>query len=694
MHGCRDVLMHVCRDVLVRSQVDSVWKLGSHPRAVPAFDLVVIDESESVLRHFASPTVRSPVSVMRTLRSMVAAARHGVITMDAFWGSATHDFLRAAGVPPERNRLVINEHRGAARTFRFSNDRAAWTDRVLEDLAAGCNVVVVSLSTETLYKVAEAVSSRFRDAAALPVLMHTSKTGDEVKKELRDVDALWSRYRLVMYSPTIEAGVDFSLEHFDRMYLYVCGRSTTPLGAMQMTGRVRKLRTNVVDACAASSVRLLPPWPPAATTEDVRAFLTWVDQHAGGQEEEDEKEGAGMDDTTAVGSVSEVWEAAVVQRVRRLPVEDAVLPVLVDAADPAEPPETFYLPSVEMLVYAERDRINASRRFLLGFRELAEDAGHVVEVVSSVSDARAAVGDAVLPTDTATSMTSGESVAAGVKHQAGRLLAAPDLDAAAAAEVEARVMANTATEEDKWAWHRHIYKSAWGLGTVDAAFVEENGVHPCNPCTVQLCHVLFPERDIPHAGVDDLRHDDKAMLLRAPLIRQTLHALGFAHPFDTAHVVRDLEEVWVECMLHTHMFGPENYKHHVRLFSADAAVSRSPSDAWKRGDMVKAINMVLRRIGITLEHAGAPRQVGSRGARLRKYEYRLCPSDVAKAAELLSLRQPSCVEGGTPLAVAIRATCACGVYAHLARTPAGGGIATWQDDGDSGADPLDAVAAE
>jgi hypothetical protein len=41
----------------------------------------------------------------------------------------------------------------------------------------------------------------------------------------------------LIYSPTIEAGVDFNVDHFDPLYVYCCLWSTTQLGLTQMTQR-------------------------------------------------------------------------------------------------------------------------------------------------------------------------------------------------------------------------------------------------------------------------------------------------------------------------------------------------------------------------------------------------------------------------------------------------------------------------
>lgn len=114
-------------------QVDSFQRLAPL-FGVPSFDVVILDEIESVLRHFGSATLAAPISVMESFVSMIETAT-SVLSMDAFWGAAAHDFIERCGVT---QRLVINEYRGAPRTFVFDDDENAWQERIRSDLVGAC----------------------------------------------------------------------------------------------------------------------------------------------------------------------------------------------------------------------------------------------------------------------------------------------------------------------------------------------------------------------------------------------------------------------------------------------------------------------------------------------------------------------------------------------------------------------------
>ena len=61
---------------------------------------------------------------------------------------------------------------------------------------------------------------------------------------MKDVNKLWKKYQLIMFSPTIEAGIDFNVEHIDKIYVILSPKSTSPRGLMQMLGRCRNINDN------------------------------------------------------------------------------------------------------------------------------------------------------------------------------------------------------------------------------------------------------------------------------------------------------------------------------------------------------------------------------------------------------------------------------------------------------------------
>lgn len=74
----------------------------------------------------------------------------------------------------------------------------------------------------------------------------SADSSETEKQGLANCNERWLAYRLLFISPTVGAGIDFSVKgHFDKAYGYGSSRSNTARGLMQMKGRVRHLTDNV-----------------------------------------------------------------------------------------------------------------------------------------------------------------------------------------------------------------------------------------------------------------------------------------------------------------------------------------------------------------------------------------------------------------------------------------------------------------
>lgn len=537
-----------------------------------------------------------------------------MVTLDAGWGALTHSVLKKAGLS---NLLVVNERPPACpRTFSFTNDDAAWRDQIQEDLAAGLNVVVVTLSSERAYEVGEAGESA---VGAERVVVHTSKTSDDVKRRLVDVDALWSQARLVVYSPTIAAGVDFSTRHFDRMYFYACAQSALPSTALQMLFRVRHLEDVRVRCCVAPTMRLSTEASRAPmTSREMVRWLRWMGSDLRG-------------DTVCAEE--------------RLVSDDPCAPAPAHTPHPVAwlPPLSYWLLT---MAFVEAERYNARAGFVHEFAHLAEAAGHHV-TVERVRDTRRERPE------------PGADPAKTAQRMLAAVEAAPALTAEESEALRGRVLGNQASSEDKWRHYVEVYKAGWGVDRIDAAFLEANGTEPSSPKVKLLTRVLCPGlRRQPDA---DVSLTERANIFKLPRIEEVLEGLGLESAFDDETVIGDLMAAFDARLRGSEMF--RKYERTARLFRHDASVTGE----WDLKKVVKAVNMVLGAVGLGLVvHTSQRRQVNKQ--RTTVLTYRLDPEAVANMVELVKLRlrvvaAPALVEN--PHARARVEACTLPRYGHL-----------------------------
>ena len=321
------------------------------------------------------------------------------------------------------------------------------------------------------------------------------------------------------------------------------------------------------------------------------------------------------------------------------------------------PPQSYWF---HILSYVEAERQNASVQFLREFAVLAEAAGHTVTLVKTKD--RAAE-----PPEATVQVTQEKMLAAHA--------AMPTVTTADAMELEARIFRNEASEDDKWLHFVETYKAAWGLDKIDADFIKKHGTAALPSQVKLLARLLCPElRRDPTADVGIV---ERNAILKIPLVEETLAALGFESPFDTATVVPDLMAAFEIKLKKTHMF--ESYNQTSKLFYSTAGVDAT----WDANKVSKALNMVLGVAGLSLEGETTRARKGGGVREATTRNYRLSADSVGEMLELVKLwlarvgATPS-----SPHALAALEACTLPKYGHLVT-----GVATAVEG--PGDDPLD-----
>ena len=222
-------------------QIDSMIKVlsDSDPFAtefeIKTYDLVVIDESESVINHLYSNLINNKRDLFDFIRNILIVASK-ILVLDGDFGNRSYEFIRELG----NNLILENISRKTDKKFIFMDDKEDFEEKIDKDLLNGKNIVVVSMSATEITKYMEKYEKKYK------CILHTSHTSDTVKKELEFVNVLWKKYQLIMYSPNIEAGLSFVEEHLDNMYVILCKNTITQRALLQMMWRCRNVKNNKV----------------------------------------------------------------------------------------------------------------------------------------------------------------------------------------------------------------------------------------------------------------------------------------------------------------------------------------------------------------------------------------------------------------------------------------------------------------
>lgn len=209
------------------------------------YDLVVLDEITSCLTQMDSGLHRENLPINRqSLDSMVRDAKY-VISMDADIderGITTIHNLR----PNERIYMqhnTIKKRRGWK--IKHWLTKYDWFEQIKSALAAGKNIVIPTSSSQLGEKILMKYLTEECQIPETEIRFYHRGSDDHVE-ELKDVNTHWKRFRILIYTSTVNVGIDFTEEHFDLMFVYGSKMSNCVRELKQMMGRIRKIRERIV----------------------------------------------------------------------------------------------------------------------------------------------------------------------------------------------------------------------------------------------------------------------------------------------------------------------------------------------------------------------------------------------------------------------------------------------------------------
>ena len=228
-------------------QLESVIKLDKNNdgfidefnKIVPQYDLIIIDEVESVLNQFDSPTFKGyNKETFEYLEEIILNSKK-VITLDGDLSNRTYNYINYFG----NSINIINNVQVNKMHFDIIDDEAEYMKQIYKELDNNNKIVIVSQSRTFPENIKKDLNEKYPN---LNILLYTSFTSGHEKRLLENVNDIWINADVLLYSPTIEAGVNFDLSHFNKKFGILSNLSTSPRSFLQMLARVRKVTdTNI-----------------------------------------------------------------------------------------------------------------------------------------------------------------------------------------------------------------------------------------------------------------------------------------------------------------------------------------------------------------------------------------------------------------------------------------------------------------
>lgn len=220
-------------DSLVRLNYQDTFTLQNF---IPSYDLVVIDEMEGILSHFNAKTLSRKEETYYVLTRLLKE-NNNIFCLDGDLHNRSLDYLQ--NTIQRDFTFYKNEYKPKKKKIKFTRDLKYFNDAMTKDLKNNKKIVLPSM----LCNPTQEYKKKYGEMG-YNVICHNGI--DKNNGQLKEFKKEWKQADLLLYSPTIEAGVDFDVKHFDTCYGYMSENSTSARAFSQMLHRVRQFESDEV----------------------------------------------------------------------------------------------------------------------------------------------------------------------------------------------------------------------------------------------------------------------------------------------------------------------------------------------------------------------------------------------------------------------------------------------------------------
>ena len=248
-------------------QMESLMRLGES-----LYDLVIMDESESLLTQFLSSTMDNKISSnLYTLQTIVSKSVK-LIICDAFISQRSLEMVRnlrdISHVEFRKNTYIIEKREVHYYTSDTTNEEfilpemkknnktesapkmtgvKKLTKKMLELLSAGKKIYCISSSKDLIHDYLMTISEIKKLQEEKKVLVYSSETEDKLKKEtLQNVNKNWSNVQLILATSSITVGISYDKLDFDYIFVYAKSSGPCVRDLIQSSMRIRRIKSNII----------------------------------------------------------------------------------------------------------------------------------------------------------------------------------------------------------------------------------------------------------------------------------------------------------------------------------------------------------------------------------------------------------------------------------------------------------------
>ena len=219
------------------------------------YDMIVLDESESLLYHFDGGTMENKeIQIWNFFDELLRHSRK-LVLMDGDVSQRSLSFARCYG----STTYIKNTNAGGRKVFNLMLDEGRWEERLYEDLDRfhredpSFRVCVVSQSSSRAVALQAEISQKRPHLKALSLV---GTDGGETKRRfMENINETLQDVNVFLYSPVIESGVDITVP-VKKVFGVLCGRSNSQRAYLQMLARCRNVEDPRMDVLSDSMLKI------------------------------------------------------------------------------------------------------------------------------------------------------------------------------------------------------------------------------------------------------------------------------------------------------------------------------------------------------------------------------------------------------------------------------------------------------
>ena len=215
------------------------------------YDLIILDEIESLLNQFSSSTITGrKINNTALLNSFLQLCKNSkkIISMDANYYDRADNFIRQLTGDNKYLMIWNNYNNNEKKKLIIHGTDTEPIKMIIEHLK---NYRPICTIFQSINKAKQFLNMLLNNEQLKNILtpsnhiLHTAESPDKEKRKLENVNELWKEKLLVLYTPTIDVGISYDTpDHFEQLFIFCSTMSNTARGVFQMTERIRNFKTD------------------------------------------------------------------------------------------------------------------------------------------------------------------------------------------------------------------------------------------------------------------------------------------------------------------------------------------------------------------------------------------------------------------------------------------------------------------